>query len=111
MMPRSRFLLAAVSLLIPGTAMAQTAPYDRCMTEAADKASYGTVRDEEIYRLARIACTDVRASVIAGHEGDRAYMAALDAADAEKAKNFPSWIKGVRERRRLREAQAQTAKP
>jgi hypothetical protein len=39
-------------------------------------------------------------------QGDRHFLSALDAADADKAANFPAWIKGVRERRKGLEAKS-----
>lgn len=73
--------------------------YDQCMMHAAISASHTNAKDEEIFGLAKAQCAQTRAAVIVGQENNRQYLAALDAADADKAANFPKWIKGVRERR------------
>lgn len=111
------------ALLIGQTAGAQTSPsslsgdqkgyiaYNRCLVETAVHISYTNAPDADIYRQARVACTEVRSAAVAGQQDNKTYMAALDASDLEKAQNFPSWIKGVRERRRAREAETQNAKP
>ena len=100
---------------VPSLAMAQTPgaltpdqkgyiAYDQCMMHAAIQASHTNAKDEEIFRLAKAQCAPTRAQVVIGQEGNRQYLAALDAADADKAANFPAWIKGVRERRQARDA-------
>jgi hypothetical protein len=78
--------------------------YDHCVMSAAIQASYTTAKNEEIFGLARAQCAATRAQVVIGQEDNRQYLAALDAADANKATNFPAWIKGVRERRQARNA-------
>lgn len=104
----------AVAATAPLPALAQAADqltpdqrgyiaYDRCMMHAAMEASRTEAKDEEVFGLAKAQCAATRAQVVVGREGDREYLAALDAADVEKAANFPAWIKGVRERRRARE--------
>ena len=111
-MKRSASILAAlVSVLGPaGPALAQEAAvltadqkgyivYDRCMMSAAIAASRTEAKDEEIFGLAKSSCAATRAAVTKGLEGNKDYIAALDAADADKATNFPGWIKGVRARR------------
>lgn len=78
--------------------------YDRCIMHAAIQASHTAARDEEIFRLAKAQCAATRAQVVIGQEGNLPYLAALDAADADKAANFPAWIKGVRAQRQARDA-------
>lgn len=85
--------------------------YHQCMLYAAIRASRTDARDEDIFALAKQDCATTRTRVTAGLEGNREYMAALDAADAEKQANFPAWIKDVREKRRLRDAGAQPRAP
>jgi len=85
--------------------------YNQCLLHAAIRASRTDAPDDAIYGLAKAQCAPVRASVIRGQESNREYLAALDAADAEKAANFPAWIKGVRERRRQFEATAPALPP
>lgn len=108
-MPRAPFLaLSAVLLSAGGAATAQGSAaetYQRCLTDAAMQASYTNAPDDEIYRIARGACADARAAALAVKDRTPSYLAAMDAADADKAKNFPTWIKGVRERRRHEQAQ------
>lgn len=79
--------------------------YDQCLMHAAIEASRTDAGDDSIYTMAKGACAATRAAVIVGLEQNKEYLAALDALDADKATNFPSWIKGVRERRAAREAQ------
>ena len=109
-------LLAAFALIGSTAATAQVQPeltpdqkgyiaYDQCLMYAAMRASKTDAKDEAIFGIAKAECAPVRASVVIGLESNKAYLAALDAVDADKAANFPSWINGVRERRRLREAQ------
>jgi hypothetical protein len=43
-------------------------------------------------------------AAIQGQENNKQFLAALDAADADKATRFPTWIKGVRERRKAFDA-------
>jgi hypothetical protein len=109
--------ILAVALLIGSTtATAQTQSeltpdqrgyiaYDQCLMYAAMRVSKTDAKDEAVYGLAKAECAPVRVSVLVGQEKNRAFIAALDAVDADKAANFPSWINGVRERRRLRDAQ------
>lgn len=78
--------------------------YDQCLMHAAIRASHTDAKDEEIYEAAKAQCATTRVQVITGLESNREYLAALDAVDADKAANFPVWIKGVRERRRARDA-------
>jgi hypothetical protein len=85
--------------------------YDQCLMHAAMKASKTDAKDAAIYGIAKAQCAPTRASVIIGQEGNKAYLAALESVDVDKATNFPSWINGVRERRRLREAQFATPSP
>ena len=110
----SAFALASVAAM-SSLASAQTSPeftpdqkgyivYHQCMMQAAIRASHTEVKDEEIFGLAKAQCAQTRAQVIVGQEGNGQYIAALDAADMNKATNFPSWIKRVRERRRSRDA-------
>jgi len=106
--------LAALCVAAPG--LAQNSPaemtpdqkgyiaYHYCMLHAAIAASRTTAKDEEIYDIAHAQCATTRKAVTAGQEANKPYIAALDAADAEKKANFPSWIKGVRERRAAPEA-------
>jgi hypothetical protein len=77
--------------------------YDRCMMHAAIRASHTDAKDEDIFGIAKAECAATRAQVVAGQESNQAYLAALDAADADKEANFPSWIKDVRERRHARD--------
>jgi hypothetical protein len=109
-------ILAAVLLISGAEAIAQTQPeltpdqkgyiaYDQCLMYAAMRASKTDAKDEAIYGLAKAECAPIRAAVVVGQEKNKAYLTALDAVDANKAANFPSWINGVRERRRLRDAQ------
>lgn len=101
------------SLAAPLTAQVAPAPqltsdqqgyivYHQCMMHAAIQASHTEAKDEEIFGRAKAECASTRARVVAGQESNRPFLAALDAADAEKAANFPAWIKGVRERRKDR---------
>jgi hypothetical protein len=83
--------------------------YDQCMMHAAIRASHTDAKDEEIYGMAKAQCATTRAAVIVGQETNREFLAALDAADADKASRFPAWIKGVRERRQRFDMQ--TANP
>ncbi|MBV1686591.1 hypothetical protein KRR38_02620 [Novosphingobium sp. G106] len=78
--------------------------YDRCMMHAAIVASHTDASDDEIFALAKSRCASTRAAVILGQENNRGYLAALDAADADKSAHFPAWIKGVRERRSTAQA-------
>ena len=73
--------------------------YDHCMIHAAVDASRTDARNENIYRIAKAACVATRASVVRMHAADPKYLAAFNATDAQKARNYPSWIKGVRARR------------
>jgi hypothetical protein len=79
--------------------------YDQCIMYAAIRASKTPAKDEEIFGIAKTACAGTRAAVLVGQEANKQFLVALDAADAEKAANFPAWIKGVRERRATRDAQ------
>ena len=74
--------------------------YDQCMMYAAMKASHTDAKDEQIFGMAKSQCASTRSAVVVGHENDREFLAALDAADADKSARFPAWIKGVRERRK-----------
>jgi hypothetical protein len=107
---------------IPAMARAQTATeltpdqkgyiaYDRCMMHAAIAASRTDAKDEEIFGLARAQCASIRSNAISGQEGNREFLSALDAADADKAARFPAWIKGVRERRRQFDAKTAVLAP
>ena len=78
--------------------------YDQCMMHAAIQASHTDASDDAIFGLAKAQCAATRASVVIGQERNRDFLAALDAADADKAANFPAWIKGVRARRLSRDA-------
>jgi len=82
--------------------------YDQCMMHAAIKASHTDARNEDIFGVAKAQCASTRAAVIGGQEHNREFLAALDAADADKSANFPEWIKGVRERRKTFETQGIT---
>lgn len=73
--------------------------YHYCMMTAAMKASHTDAKAEDIFRISKAQCANVRAAVIVGQESNHQFLAALDAADQEKATNFPNWVKGVRERR------------
>lgn len=79
--------------------------YDQCMKYAAIRASHTDAKDEEIFGIAKVQCASTRSRVVVGQESNDAFLAALDAADADKSANFPAWIKGVRERRKSFEAQ------
>ena len=109
-------ILAVVLLINSAAAAAQTQPeltpdqkgyiaYDQCLMYSAMRASKTDAKVEAVYGLAKAECAPVRASIVVGQETNKAYLAALDAVDADKAANFPSWINGVRERRRIRDAQ------
>ena len=74
--------------------------YHECMMHAAMAASHTDAKDEAIFGIAKAQCAPTRARVVAGQEGNRDLLAALDAADVEKEAHFPVWIKGVRERRK-----------
>ena len=74
--------------------------YDQCIMHAAIQASHTNAKDDEIFGLAKAQCAATRALVTVGQKNNRQFLAALDAADADKAANFPAWIKGVRERRK-----------
>lgn len=98
---------SAVSAMAQIPAASQLSPdqkgyiiYDQCIMHAAIRASHTDAKDEEIFGLAKAQCAATRAQVIIGQENNRQFLAALDAADADKAANFPAWIKGVRERRK-----------
>ena len=104
-----------IDLAGPSLALAQTPgeltadqkgyiAYDQCLMHAAIQVSHTDTKDEEIYEAAKAQCAATRVQVITGLESNREYLAALDAVDADKAANFPAWIKGVRERRRARDA-------
>lgn len=108
-------LVVLLSTAVPSTAQVSTAPqltpdqkgyivYDQCIMHAAIRASHTKAKDEEIFGLAKAECAPTRAQVVIGQENNRQFIAALDAADADKAANFPAWIKGVRERRKAFEA-------
>ena len=108
-------LVLMVSIVAPATAQvttpAQLTPdqkgyivYDQCIMHAAISASHTDAKDEEIFGLAKAQCAATRAQVIIGQENNRQLLAALDAADADKSANFPAWIKGVRDRRKVFEA-------
>jgi hypothetical protein len=79
--------------------------YHYCMMQAAMDASKTAAKDDEVYAIAHAKCAATRKSVLSGQDGNAEFVAALDAADAEKKANFPAWIKGVRERRVAREAE------
>lgn len=85
--------------------------YDQCIMHAAIRASHTNAKNEEIFGLAKAACAPTRARVVIGQENNRQFIAALDAADADKAANFPAWIKGVRERRKAFEAKGSLPAP
>lgn len=114
MAPITLGLILGAALAIPSAGSAQASEltpdqkgyiaYHQCLMHAAIRASHTDAKDEDIYGLAKAQCAATRAQVIIGQESNRAYLAALDAADADKAANFPTWIKGVRERRRSRDA-------
>jgi hypothetical protein len=100
----------ALAIAAPGMVSAQAASemaadqkgyiaYHYCMMQAAMKASYTDAKDEDIFGIAKSQCAATRSAVVVGQENNREFLAALDAADAEKAAHFPSWVKGVRERR------------
>jgi hypothetical protein len=74
--------------------------YDQCVMHAAIKASHTDANNDEVLALAKAQCAATRAQITAGREANRPFLAALDAADADKSANFPAWIKGVRERRK-----------
>jgi hypothetical protein len=78
--------------------------YDQCMMHAAIQASHTDAKDDEIFGLARAQCSSTRSAAIQGQENNKQFLAALDAADADKATRFPTWIKGVRERRKASDA-------
>lgn len=84
--------------------------YHQCMMQAAIKASHTDAKDADIFGLAKTQCAGVRAQVMIGQSNNRQFLAALDAADAEKAANFPAWIKGVRERRKSFELEGPAAR-
>ena len=100
---RALLILTAAALAVPAYAEAP-APrtfnlYDHCMMHAAIRASRTDARNEDIYRLAKGSCVATRASVVRMHAADPKYLAAFNATDAQRARNFPSWIKTMRERR------------
>jgi hypothetical protein len=66
--------------------------------------SHTDAKDDEIFGLAKAQCASTRSAVIQGQENNKQFLAALDAADADKAAGFPTWIKGVRERRKAFDA-------
>jgi hypothetical protein len=69
------------------------------MLHAAIRASRTDAKEEDVFALAKAQCAATRAQAVVGQQANKEYIAALDAADAEKQANFPSWIKQVRERR------------
>jgi hypothetical protein len=79
--------------------------YDQCMMHAAIKASHSEAKEEDIFDLVKAQCAPTRSAVTVGQETKGEFLAALDAADADKSAKFPVWIKGVRERRKAFEAQ------
>jgi len=85
--------------------------YHECMMYAAMRASHTDAKDDDIFGLAKAQCASTRIKVTADQQGNRDFLAALDAADAEKAAHFPSWIKGVRERRKARDGAAPVPSP
>ena len=85
--------------------------YHYCMMQAAMKASYTDAKDEDIFGIAKSQCAATRSAVVVGQENNREFLAALDAADAEKAAHFPNWIRGVRERRSRFEARPTNNEP
>lgn len=103
-------LVLTIATAAPAAAQQTVAPltpdqkgyivYDQCMMHAAIQASHTDAKDEAIFGLAKARCAATRALVIKGQENNREFLAALDAADADKAARFPAWIKGVRERRK-----------
>lgn len=108
-------LILAVSFVAPAMARSPTTPqltpdqkgyiiYDQCMMHAAIKASRTDAKDEAIFGLAKAQCAATRAQVIIGQENNHQFLAALDAADADKSAYFPAWIKEVRERRKAFES-------
>jgi hypothetical protein len=119
---RTVVLVLAIACGFPAFAQTQDTPeltpdqkgyiaYDQCMLHAAIRASHTDAKDAEIFGIAKMQCAPTRSAVTKGLETNREYLAALDAADADKQANFPSWIKGVRERRRQREAALPASKP
>lgn len=107
------FTLGVIAAM-PSLALAQTSgeltpdqkgyiAYDQCMMHAAIQASHTNAKNEDIFGLAKAQCAPTRVQVVIGQESNREYLAALDAADADKSTNFPAWIKGVRERRQARD--------
>ncbi len=110
-------LVFLLFIAAPSTAQVNTAPqltpdqkgyiiYDQCIMHAAIRASRTEAKDEEVFGLAKAECAPTRAQVVIGQENNRQFIAALDAADADKATNFPAWIKGVRERRKAFDAKS-----
>lgn len=109
-----RSILAVLTLSMLGTsAFAQTQvpeeltaaqkgyiAYDQCVMHAAIRASRTPAGDEEIFGIAKAECAAIRSALVSSQSNNRELLTALDAADADKAANFPKWIKGVRERRR-----------
>ncbi len=121
-MHRLLFGLALTMLIaVPATAQQSVPPltpdqkgyivYDQCMMHAAIKASRTDAKDEEIFGLAKAQCAVTRVQVLIGQENNRGFIAALDAADADKAAKFPAWIKGVRERRKAYDLPAPAPRP
>ncbi|TCM17883.1 hypothetical protein EDF56_105229 [Novosphingobium sp. PhB165] len=82
--------------------------YDQCMMHAAIRASHTDAKDDEIFDMSKAACASTRAAVILGQENNAEFLAALDAADADKSARFPAWIKGVRARRAVYDARPAT---
>lgn len=110
----ARIVLPLVATALSTMAVAQTPTeltpdqkgyivYDQCMMHAAIEASHTDADDAQIFGIAKASCAATRAQVVIGQEANAQYLAALDAADADKAANFATWIKGVRERRRARD--------
>ena len=103
-MNRAAALIPLLLIVAPATAWAQDPDqldpgvYDRCLAQAAVRMSYTDARNEDIFGLAKRRCAATRASIARQPQ----MLAALDAADATKAANFPKWMSRLRERRQLR---------
>ena len=78
--------------------------YNRCMMLASVRASYTNAANHEIYGIARAACATARDSRAIDRSRQPVYLAAVDAADANRATHLASWVGELRDRRRATDA-------
>ena len=110
-------VIACIAVLAgsAGAAAAQSPPdlttdqaaiiYDQCLARAAAGAMRAGTSPEDIYQLARAACTQTRTLLVAGQDPDSERVRVLSEIDAERAATFPERTRRFREM--LREYQPQ----